>query len=144
MTIIKKNADAKEFIPGTFNHLFDNFFSEVSARPRVNKIFPSANVVESEKAYEIYASLPGLNKEDIKIDLQDGKLSISGERKMIKDDTAKTFHTVEIAPGEFYRAFYLSEDATNEGIGAEYKDGILKINIPKDEKRTYKTTIEVK
>jgi HSP20 family protein len=143
MTIIKKNADVREFIPGSFNHLFDNFFSEIAARPRVNKFFPSANVVESEKGYEIFASIPGLNKEDIKIDLQDGKLSISGERKFEKDETKK-FHSIEIAPGEFFRAFYLPEDAANEGIGAEYKDGILKINVPKDEKRTYKSTIEVK
>jgi HSP20 family protein len=143
MTIIKNNADVKDFIPGSFNHLFNNFFSEVAVRPRTNKFFPSANVVESEKVYEIYASLPGLHKEDIKIDLQDGKLSISGERKLNKEE-GKTFHSVEIAPGEFFRAFYLPEDATSEGIEAEYKDGILKINIPKDEKRSYKATIQVK
>jgi HSP20 family protein len=144
MTLIKNNADVKEFIPATFNHLFNNFFSEVATRPRVDKFFPSANVVETEKAYEIYASLPGLNKQDIKIDLQDGKLTISGERRLLKDDKTKTYHTVEIAAGEFYRAFYLPEDATSEAIEAVYTDGILKINIPKDEKRTYKATIEVK
>jgi HSP20 family protein len=144
MTLIKNNADLKEFIPATFNQFIDNLFTDVVSKPRVNTFFPSANVVESEKAYEIYASLPGLNKEDIKIDLKDGKLSISGERKLLQEDKGKTFHAVEIASGQFYRAFYLPEDTTGEGIEATYKDGILKVNIPKDEKRTYKATIQVK
>ncbi|HXA01556.1 MAG TPA: Hsp20/alpha crystallin family protein [Cytophagaceae bacterium] len=145
MTLIKNNADVKEFVPGTFSDLLDNLFTDVvSKTTKGNKFLPRVDVVENEKSYEVDAALPGMNKEDIKIDLQDGKLSISGERKFVNEEKSKTYHSVETQYGSFHRSFYLPEDATSEGIEAEYKDGILKVLIPKDEKKNYKATIQVK
>ncbi|MFL5729974.1 MAG: Hsp20/alpha crystallin family protein [Cytophagaceae bacterium] len=146
MTLVKNNhADVKEFVPRTFSDLLDNFFSDaVSKTAKVNKFLPSVDVVENEKSYEVSAALPGMNKEDINIDLQDGKLSISGERKFVHEDKSKKYHSVETQYGSFYRSFYLPEDAASEGIEAEYKDGILKVLIPKDEKKNYKATIQIK
>lgn len=146
MTLVKNNhSDAKEFVPGTFSDLLDNLFTNaVSKTVKSDKFFPKIDVVENEKSYEVDAALPGMNKEDIKIDLQEGKLSISGERKFAHEDKTKTYHSVETQYGSFFRSFYLPEDVASEGIEAEYKNGILKVVIPKDEKKNYKATIQVK
>jgi HSP20 family protein len=146
MTLVKNNhVDVKEFVPRTFSDLLDNFFTDtVSKTTKGNKFLPGVDVIESEKSYEVNAALPGMNKEDIKIDLHEGKLSISGERKFVNEDKTKTYHTIETQYGSFFRSFYLPEDAASEGIEAEYKNGILTVLIPKDEKKNYKATIQVK
>jgi HSP20 family protein len=143
MTLVKNNHEAKEFIPRTFSDIIDNFFNETSSK--VVKFLPSVDVVEDEKTYEIHVAIPGIKKEEIKIEFQEGKLSISGERKFEKhENNGKKYHTVETQYGAFKRSFYLPDNIDFEKINAEYIDGILKITVPKDQKKITKTTIEVK
>lgn len=104
---------------------------------------PLVDIVEDEKEYLIKAELPEMKKEDVKITVQDDVLSISGERKYEKEEKDKKYHRVERSYGSFLRSFTLPEDADGTRVNAEYKDGILKVHLPKSEKAKPKA-IEVK
>jgi HSP20 family protein len=104
---------------------------------------PLVDITEDEKEYLIKAELPYVKKEDVKVSVQDDVLSISGERKSEKEETGKKYHRVERAYGSFYRSFTLPEDADGSKVAAEFKDGMLKVHLPKSEKAKPKS-IEVK
>src|SRR3954468_23796881 len=95
---------------------------------------PTADITEDEKEYLIKAELPDLRKEDVKVTVENGVLTISGERKLEKEEKGKKYHRVERAYGSFARSFTLPEDADAEKIQAEFKDGILSVRLPKNEK----------
>jgi len=84
-----------------------------------------------------------MKKEEIKINVHEDVLSISGERKYEKEEKGKKYHRVERAYGSFVRSFTLPEDADASKINAEYKEGVLKLRLPKSEKAKPKA-IEVK
>lgn len=130
-------------MPATFSGLLDRFFQE-SFSPAVKQFSPSVDIAEDEKSYEIQLAVPGVKKSDFKIDLTDGKLTISGERKLEEKKEGKNFHSIETQYGSFTRTFYLPEDVLEENIEASYEDGVLKVTIPKMEKKTNKATIVVK
>ena len=104
---------------------------------------PLVDITEDDKEYSIKAEIPEIKKEDIKINVHDDVLSISGERKYEKEEKGKKYHRVERAYGSFMRSFTLPEDADGSKVNAEYKDGVLKVHLLKSEKAKPKT-IEVK
>jgi HSP20 family protein len=104
---------------------------------------PLVDITEDEKEYLIKAELPEVKKEDVKLTIQDNVLSISGERKYEKEEKGKKYHRVERAYGSFMRSFTLPEDTDGSKVSAEYKDGVLKVHLPKSEKAKPKA-IEVK
>lgn len=104
---------------------------------------PLVDITEDEKEYIVKAEIPEMKKEDIKINVHDEVLSISGERKYEKEEKGKKYHRVERAYGSFMRSFTLPEDADGSKVNAEYKDGVLKVHLPKSEKAKPKT-IEIK
>lgn len=104
---------------------------------------PLVDITEDDKEYLIKAELPEVKKEDVKLTVQDNVLSISGERKYEKEEKDKKYHRVERAYGSFLRSFTLPDDAEGSKVAAEYKDGILKVHLPKSEKAKPKS-IEVK
>ena len=91
----------------------------------------------------IKAEIPEMKKEEIKINVHDDVLAISGERKYEKEEKGKKYHRVERAYGSFMRSFTLPEDADGSKVNAEYKDGVLKVHLPKAERAKPKA-IEVK
>ena len=103
---------------------------------------PLVDITEDEKEYVIKAELPELKKEDVKISVQHDVVSISGERKSEKEEKGKKYHRVERQYGRFVRSFTLPEDSDGSKIAAEYKDGVLKVRLPKSEKAKPKS-IEV-
>jgi len=104
---------------------------------------PTVDIEEGEHEYRIAAELPGLRKEDVKITLQEGVLTLQGERKQEHEEKGKRFHRVERSYGAFVRSFALP-DVIDEGkVAAEFKDGLLHIRLPKSEKAKPKA-IEVK
>ncbi len=143
MTLIKYNPNYRSALPGSFKNLFDTFFYDSMEDSSVDRFLPGANVLEHEKQYEVQLAVPGMNKNDFNIDLEDGKLLISGERRFDVDENVE-IHRREIRFGSFERVFHLPEDADQNKISASYQDGILKINIQKDEKKTLKHKIAVK
>lgn len=104
---------------------------------------PLVDISEDEKEYVVKAEIPEMKKEDIKINVHDDVMSISGERKYEKEEKGKKYHRVERAYGSFMRSFTLPEDADGSKVSAEYKDGVLKVHLPKSEKAKPKA-IEVK
>jgi|SRR5215207_3609293 len=104
---------------------------------------PHVDISEDEKQYVVKAELPEIKKEDVKLTVQDNVLCISGERKYEKEEKGKKYHRMERAYGSFMRSFTLPEDADGSRVAAEYKDGILRVHVPKSEKAKPKS-IEVK
>jgi HSP20 family protein len=104
---------------------------------------PLVDISEDDKEYLIKVEVPEMKKEEIKINVQNDVLAISGERKYEKDEKGKKYHRVERAYGSFMRSFTLPEDADGSKVNAEYKDGVLKVHLPKTEKAKPKA-IEVK
>lgn len=116
-----------------FNELFDEKIDRSSAQPSITKWYPAVDVLESKDAYLIRAELPGAKKEDIKVEVKDGKLVLSGERKAEKPAEGVEYRHTERVATSFWRSFSLPETAKPEGIEATYKDGILEVRVPKAE-----------
>ena len=92
---------------------------------------PSADVSETDSEYRIRAELPAVKKEDVKVTVDDGMITIQGERKQEKSEKNEKFHRIESFYGSFERSFALPEDAKVDAIRCESKDGILTVHIPK-------------
>jgi HSP20 family protein len=95
---------------------------------------PSADITETDAAYLIKAEIPGVKKEDVKVTVQDGMLTMQGERKMEKEEKGKKFHRIERSYGCFSRSFRVPDDADENSVKAEFKDGMLNITLAKSEK----------
>lgn len=130
-------------IPATFSGMLDRFFSD-SVGASLKQFNPAIDIAEDEKAYEIHVAVAGMKKSDFKIELIDGKLTISGERKLEEKKEGKNFHSIETQYGVFRRSFFMPEDVLEDQVDASYEDGILKLVLPKKEKKLNKATIEVK
>jgi len=144
MSIIRYN-NVNDFAPTSFSNLIDRFFNESVARSGGSSysFVPKVDVLETEKAFLVHVAVPGVSKEDFKIDLNDNYLTVSGERKFKNEKKDHNFHSVETQYGSFSRSFSLPENVDAAGINAQYNNGILEINVPKDEKKILKTTIKV-
>jgi HSP20 family protein len=94
---------------------------------------PLANISESENEYLIKIELPDVKKEDVKIAVADGIITISGERKLEREDKAENAIRVESMYGAFTRSFVLPDCVEANSIRAEAKDGVLRIHVPKAE-----------
>ncbi|HVD97697.1 MAG TPA: Hsp20/alpha crystallin family protein [Cytophagaceae bacterium] len=140
-----KNANYNgRFVPRTYSDLFDVFLKDSFPESKNGNFLPSADISEDDKGYYVNLTIPGINKEDIKIELNEGVLAVSGEKKFNKEENGKKYHTVESSYGVFKRSFKLPENANVEAIEAEYKDGILAITIAKQEGKVVKSTIQIK
>lgn len=105
---------------------------------------PLVDIVEEEDAYLIDAEIPQVNKEDVKVTVENGMLTISGERKLDKEEGDKTrFHRVERAYGCFARSFALPDNSDTSKVEARFKEGMLHIRVAKSETARPKQ-IEVK
>lgn len=122
---------------------FENYDSEHNLS-KVNKFLPNVDIVEAEKAYEIHAAIPGINKSDFKIEVDKKVLTISGERKFVNEENGKNFKSIETKYGSFSRSFTLPENTDSEKIEASYENGILKVNIPKSEIVETKKLVSIK
>ncbi|MCM2309999.1 MAG: Hsp20/alpha crystallin family protein [Steroidobacteraceae bacterium] len=92
---------------------------------------PAADVSETEAEYLIKADLPEVRKEDVSVTVQDGVLTLAGERRQEKREETEKLHRVERVYGSFARRFALPENADEQGIRAESRDGVILIHIPK-------------
>jgi len=146
MSIVRYNSALNDYVPTSFSNLIDRFFNESVTRSGgsvYGAFVPKVDVIENEKDYEIHVAVPGVNKEDFKIDLNDNYLTISGERKLNKEKNEKNFHSIETQYGTFTRSFSLPENVDVNNIKAKYENGILEVTIPKDEKKVLKASIKV-
>jgi HSP20 family protein len=142
MKLVRYNQVDPQF-PSSFSGMLDRFFSD-SMSAALKQFTPAVDIAEDEKSYEIHVAVPGVKKSDFKINLVDGKLTVCGERKMEEKKEGKNFHTLETQFGSFSRSFFLPEEVVTDQIEASYEDGILKLVLPKKEKKLAKAVIEVK
>jgi HSP20 family protein len=104
---------------------------------------PSVDIIEDDKEWLVKADLPELKKEDVKVTVENGVLSITGERKFEKEEKDRKYHRIERSYGNFLRSFTLPDGADGAKVNAEFKDGVLKVHLPKSEKAKPKA-VEVK
>jgi HSP20 family protein len=106
---------------------------------------PSCNVSETAEEYRIEAELPGVKQDDFEVKVDDGVLTLRGERSEEKEEKGKKYHRVESSYGSFMRSFTLPADADEDKVAAEYKDGLLKVRIPRTALKESKArTVEIK
>jgi HSP20 family protein len=91
---------------------------------------PEVDISEDDHGYLLKADLPEMKKEDVKVTVDHGILSVSGERKTKKEDKKKKFHRIERSYGNFRRSFTLPEDTDSTKVTAEFRDGVLKVHVP--------------
>ncbi|MGA7162170.1 MAG: Hsp20/alpha crystallin family protein [Bacteroidota bacterium] len=111
---------------------FPRLFTQFSFVDRVNN-YPSVNVAEDNDGVQVVAEIPGIPKEEVKLQLHDGTLTISGERKVPVDVKDSELLRSEIRYGSFSRTIQLPENVDAEKASAEYANGVLRITIPKHE-----------
>jgi HSP20 family protein len=92
---------------------------------------PAVDVQETDKEYVIKADLPDVKKEDVKVELLDGALTIEGERQQEKEEKGKKFHKIEREYGKFLRRFALPNEVDASKVQAEFKNGVLNVHLPK-------------
>jgi HSP20 family protein len=97
------------------------------------RIRPALDVAETEHAFTVTAELPGLAKEDVSITVENGVLTISGEKKFEEEKKDKAYHRIERAFGSFARSLTLPKEVEAEKAEATFKDGVLTIELPKVE-----------
>ncbi len=146
MAIVRWNPVRDMFgLQEEMNMLLGDFFGTDTAKGEANFIrwAPRVDIVEANGGFELNADLPGMKKEDIKIEIQDNMLTLRGERKIEEEKKEENYRLAERCYGQFIRTFTLPENVNRNGIEAEFKDGVLKLAIPKVEKAKPKE-IEVK
>jgi len=145
MKLATVNPHLLDRLPETYGSLFDKLFTEgLTAKPSLAKFNPQADAVESEKDFQIQVALPGFKKEDIHLEFQENKLTISGERKFDTEKKDVKYHFIQTNYGHFTRAFFLPDNIDATAIEANFENGILTVVVPKDEKKVLKRQIEVK
>jgi HSP20 family protein len=106
---------------------------------------PRLDVSETDNGLEIVADLPGMEKKDISVTLEENLLTIKGEKKEEKERKDKHYHTLERRSGSFYRALRLPVEVEKDKIEASFKDGVLTLNLPKSKESKPKVAqIEIK
>ncbi len=122
-------------IQDEMNKLFDDFFGRPVARPDWTEGVwsPSVDVSEDKDNVVIKAEMPGMNKDDVKISIQDNVLTLKGEKRQEKEEKDKNYHRIERSYGSLCRSFQLPTSVKSDKIRANYKDGVLSVTLPKTE-----------
>ena len=132
----------RSYKPFLWSSLFDDdFFPVVSGR---STSMPAVNIREDEKRFTLDLAVPGIDKKDLKIEINEDVITISSEQKMEKEENRDDFKRREFSYSAFCRSFYLPENVNKEKIEANYKDGILSVVLPKDQEEKAKLSREVK
>jgi HSP20 family protein len=111
---------------------FPGLFARFSFVDRTND-YPSVNVAEDKDGVQVIAEIPGIPKEDVKLQLHDGTLTISGERKVPENANNSESLRREIQYGAFSRTIQLPDNVDAEKVTAEYANGVLRVALPKQE-----------
>lgn len=132
----------RSFRPFYMPDIFENdFFPVLSNR---TSSMPSVNIREDEKNYVLELAIPGMDKKDLKIDINEDVLTISSEAKNESEENKDGYRRKEFSYLSFCRSFYIPENVNRDNIEANYKDGILTVGLPKQEVEKNKITRQIK
>lgn len=137
MTLVRYNRPNRDLMSKNFSDIMDEFFND-AVRSNRDTFVPGIDISETDDQFLISAELPGMEKDDIEISLENRNLTISGERKFEKKEDGKKFHRVETRYGSFNRSFQLPDNVDEESIEATYENGLLNISIDKAEDKVKK------
>jgi len=118
---------------GGTDKLFDDFFRvpAPTTTKTARAFYPSVDIKEDANKIVLTSDLPGVDQKDINVTVEDGTLTLSGERKFEKETEEENFHRVERSFGSFQRSFSLPETVDDDKIAASYKNGVLELTLPK-------------
>jgi HSP20 family protein len=137
MTLIKYSQPGRDIFGKRFSDIMDEFFNDAVATRR-DTFVPSIDISETETQFVIDVEVPGVDKKDIELSIENNTLTISGERKFEKKEDNKQYHRVESHYGTFSRTFSLPDNVNTESINASYNNGILSITVDKSEQQMKK------
>lgn len=150
MSVLVRNKKTSN-VPVSVNDIFDtgsflspSIFDIDSDLLDRNVSIPNANIYENEKDYKIKLAVPGLEKKDMKIEVDNGILTISGEKEEEKKEEKGNYRRREFTYNSFCRSFTLPENSLPDKIDAKYENGILNLSIPKKEITVQKPKKEIK
>jgi len=116
-------------------HRLNRLFLDRTVRNAAGDTFadfmPAVDIQETDAEFIVKADLPDVKKDEIKVQVQDGVLTIEGERRQEKEETGKRFHKIEREYGKFVRRFALPSEVDGAKVRAEFKDGVLSVFLPK-------------
>lgn len=133
----RKRWNDRDFWAPTFpmaEDFFENFFGRDWPLGEGNIFTPSLDLTESEDAYHVQVDLPGIDPKEIDLSFEDGVLTLSGERKSEHEDKKEGYYRLERSYGQFSRSLRLPNNVDADKVAADYKDGVLKITVPKAER----------
>jgi HSP20 family protein len=131
----------RSFRPFYLSNLFDDTFFPV-VHSSQNSV-PAVNIREDEKNYNLELAVPGMDKKDLKIDINEDVLTISSEVKQENEEEKNGYKRKEFSYSSFARTFYIPENVNREKIEAGYKDGILTVSLPKQEEDKSKISRQI-
>lgn len=135
---ITKRSFRPFYMPNLFD---DDFFPVLSNR---TSSMPAVNIREDEKKFYLDLAVPGMEKKDLKIDINEDVLTISSESKSETEENREGYKRKEFSYTSFCRSFQIPENVSKDKIEANYKDGILNVTLPKEEEEKNKITRQVK
>jgi HSP20 family protein len=138
LPLITRKSYRPFYVPGIFN---DDFFSVF---PNRTSSMPAVNIKEDEKSYTLDLAIPGIDKNDLKIDINEDVLTLSSETKNETEENTDGYRKKEFSYSSFCRSFYIPENVNREQIAANYKDGVLSVTLPKQEVDKTKLSREIK
>ena len=131
----------KSFRPFYMSNLFDDDFFPVFQN-RTSSM-PAGNIREDDEKYSLELAVPGMDRKDLKIDINEDVLTISSESKHESEENSDGYKRKEFSYSSFCRSFYIPENVNRDKIEASYKDGILTVGLPKQEEEKSKITRQI-
>jgi HSP20 family protein len=120
-----------EDMTNRLNRLLGSEMKPLQANGLFAEWAPAMDVQESDNEYLIKADLPDVKKDDVKVSVEDGILTVEGERRMEQEEKGKKFHRIERSYGKFIRRFEVPADVDPQKVVAEFKEGVLNVHLPK-------------
>lgn len=149
MSLVKwKNANdhalqTGRMFPSVFSDFFDGFFGNELLGGELVSWVPAVNISETDNSFKIDVSAPGLGKNDFKVEIDNYVLSVSGERKDVKNNDNSRYTRREFSYGSFRRSFNLPDIVDSDKIDAHFDNGVLTLTIPKKEEAKRKPVKEI-
>jgi HSP20 family protein len=140
MNIIRYSRPQHDLFGRRFSDIMDEFFND-AITTRSTSFIPSMDVSETDKEVKVEVTLPGLQKSDIHLELENSHLTVSGERKMERENDDRRYHLTEIVYGTFRRSIQLPDHVDQESIKVEFNDGILHITMKKEDAKVRKEIV---
>jgi HSP20 family protein len=131
----------RTFSPFLSNLFDDDFFPALTSR---TSSMPAVNIREDDKNFTLELAVPGMDKKDLKIDINEDVLTIGAEAKNETEENTEGYKRKEFSYSSFCRSFYLPENVNRDKISAAYKDGILSVELPKNDEEKAKLSKQIK